>query len=279
MNSSHRNILIKLVLFHILAIPCLAQNYYTPSMTYDKSLHAKIGTSGTRRMMIAQIANDGVAVVSVQSDSTRLNTSKNVKIIQPAQCLGAIALSRIEARALVRQIAVAQHFDSALALAVAKTESDFVSTESSPKGAYGLMQLMPSTASRTGVNICDPAQNVLGGIRELRALEAIYQNPLYVLAAYNAGNGAVTKFHGLPPYRETIGYVAKVLNHYFGWKQGFDPHGGHKPAVNADAVKRPITNQMEPQTGASGAQTVENIGSSQNGDGVVWKSGFVESFN
>ena len=86
----------------------------------------------------------------------------------------------------------------------------------SRKGAQGLMQLMPQTASKLGVkNSFDPAENVDGGVRYLRELLLLYDNDMIkTLAAYNAGPQRVQQYKGLPPYRETHAYVARVIKDY-----------------------------------------------------------------
>ena len=85
----------------------------------------------------------------------------------------------------------------------------------SPKGAIGLMQLMPSTARELGADPRDPAQNVDAGTRYLRDLLVKYDYRLWhALAAYNAGAGAVQKYNGIPPYRETIHYVNRIDKAY-----------------------------------------------------------------
>jgi soluble lytic murein transglycosylase-like protein len=86
----------------------------------------------------------------------------------------------------------------------------------SPKGAQGLMQLMPQTANMLGVkNSFDPAENVDGGVRYLRDLLLLYDNDMIkALAAYNAGPQRVQQYKGLPPYRETHAYVARVIKDY-----------------------------------------------------------------
>ncbi len=133
------------------------------------------------------------------------------------QCQGRPPLSVPDARALILDIAKREQFYPKFVASVAFVESHDVSNLVSDKGAYGLMQLMPDMATHYGVDRCDPAQNVLGGIRYLRDLQKCYANPFYILAAYNAGSGAVKRYGGLPPYRETLGYVAKVLDHYLQW--------------------------------------------------------------
>jgi soluble lytic murein transglycosylase-like protein len=85
----------------------------------------------------------------------------------------------------------------------------------SPKGAIGLMQLMPETARELGVNPHDPAQNVDGGVRYLRDMLVRFDYQLWhALAAYNAGPGAVEKYGTIPPYRETIQYINRIDRAY-----------------------------------------------------------------
>ena len=98
-----------------------------------------------------------------------------------------------------------------LVRSVMAAESGMAPGAVSPKGAIGLMQLMPGTAQVLGVNPYDPAQNVDAGARYLRDLLEKYNFGLrHALAAYNAGPGAVDKYNGVPPYRETINYVGKI---------------------------------------------------------------------
>ncbi|CAN5905193.1 lytic transglycosylase domain-containing protein [soil metagenome] len=118
---------------------------------------------------------------------------------------------------IIKETATQYQVDEALLHAVIKTESRYNPNAVSPKGATGLMQLMPATARRYGVtNAKDPAQNVQGGARYLKDLLNRFNNNLsLVLAAYNAGENAVSR-HGnrLPPYRETLSYVPQVLKDY-----------------------------------------------------------------
>ncbi|MEK6375896.1 MAG: transglycosylase SLT domain-containing protein [Acidobacteriota bacterium] len=105
--------------------------------------------------------------------------------------------------------------DAALVSAVIKAESDFDPREMSHKGARGLMQLMPGTALRFGVtDSYDPAANVYGGVRYLRWLLQTFEgNADLAVAAYNAGEGNVWKYNGVPPFRETITYINRIAKH------------------------------------------------------------------
>ena len=92
-----------------------------------------------------------------------------------------------------------------------KNESGFSPNAISPKGAIGLMQLMPGTAQTLGANPADPAQNADAGARYLRDLLKKYDGGLWhALAAYNAGPGAVDKYRGVPPYAETVRYINRI---------------------------------------------------------------------
>lgn len=106
--------------------------------------------------------------------------------------------------------------------AVVKVESDFHHTAVSRVGAMGLMQLMPGTARSMGVmNPFDPRQNILGGARYLRVLANMFRGDLVLtVAAYNAGEGAVQRYGGVPPYDETRRYVQRVLHHYYAFRSG-----------------------------------------------------------
>ena len=126
---------------------------------------------------------------------------------------------------IVRQAAERHNVDPALVKAVITTESGWNPQAVSRKGAVGLMQLIPETAQRFGVdNSFDPAQNVEGGTSYLRSLLDRYNGDLTKsLAAYNAGERAVDLSGGIPDYRETRMYVRKVTDEYFRPGSGRDP--------------------------------------------------------
>jgi soluble lytic murein transglycosylase-like protein len=122
---------------------------------------------------------------------------------------------------VIARVAEAHKVDGALIHAVITAESGYNSVAISAKGAQGLMQLMPGTAKRYAVeNAFDPVQNIEGGTRYLAYLMKLFDSDLeLVLAAYNAGEGAVNR-HGrkVPPYRETQAYVPKVIRLYDRYK-------------------------------------------------------------
>jgi soluble lytic murein transglycosylase-like protein len=114
---------------------------------------------------------------------------------------------------MVNAASTRNNIDRDLILSVIRAESGFNPDAVSPKGAQGLMQLMPQTAARLGVqNALDPATNVEGGTRYLGQLLARYHNNLLLaLAAYNAGPQRVEQYRGVPPFRETRVYVARII--------------------------------------------------------------------
>jgi soluble lytic murein transglycosylase-like protein len=117
---------------------------------------------------------------------------------------------------LIEEAASAYAVDPLLVRSVIGVESNFNARAVSPKGAQGLMQLIPATARRFGVSdVFDARQNIQGGVKYLRYLQDLFPSDLRLsLAAYNAGEGAVARFGGVPPYRETVDYVEKVKQRY-----------------------------------------------------------------
>lgn len=123
---------------------------------------------------------------------------------------------------LIAEIAERHRVDPNLVKAVIRTESNFIPYARSPKGAVGLMQLMPATARQHNVwRVYDPRENIEGGVRHLRLLLDQYNgNVRLALAAYNAGGGAVSRHGGVPPYRETIEYLQRVLAYREAYSRG-----------------------------------------------------------
>jgi hypothetical protein len=126
---------------------------------------------------------------------------------------------------LVFSLAPEYRVSPQLALAIIRIESNFDPRALSPKKAQGLMQLIPETALRFGVTKpFDPAQNIRGGLAYLRWLLAYFQGDVaLVAAAYNAGERAVDRYRGIPPYAETRAYVKRILRHY---KRDTHPYDG-----------------------------------------------------
>jgi len=114
---------------------------------------------------------------------------------------------------MIEQIAGSHDVDTGLVKAVVQAESAFDPSAKSHRGAAGLMQLMPCTAARYGVHDpADPGENIRAGVRHLKYLLQLFENDTTLaLAAYNAGETAVRRYQGIPPYRETQAYVTKVL--------------------------------------------------------------------
>lgn len=159
------------------------------------------------------------SVVRFEAEPTPAKAPESVRTQQPQPA----------PRELVTQAAkLWDGLPPALLHAIARAESGYRTGAVSPKGAIGLMQLMPSTARQLGVDPADAKQNAEGGAKYLVELLWRYRSDPYqvrkAVAAYNAGPAAVDRYNGIPPYRETIQYVERVIRQ---WRQ-------KEPAVSAD---------------------------------------------
>lgn len=116
---------------------------------------------------------------------------------------------------LIRRYSEEHGVEFALVKAIMQAESSFNPYAVSHKGARGLMQMMPETASRYGVrDIYNPVENIRAGVKHLKYLSEMFENKYsHVIAAYNAGENAVRQYGGIPPYEETQNYVRKVLQY------------------------------------------------------------------
>jgi hypothetical protein len=153
----------------------------------------------------------------------------------------------VEIEAHIREVAVRYDIPPILVAAIVEAESEFNPRAVSRRGAQGLMQLMPDTASSLRVSDSfDPYENIEGGVRHLRRLMDRYRGNLpLVLAAYNAGEQAVTVYRGVPPYRETRRYVSRILRRI--GRPDLVPQYGHVSAAEHQAVLIPVASaHMEP---------------------------------
>lgn len=172
---------------------------------YFFSLAAKQGDPLAERML-RQVGNAGELIPKcIKEITTRLDAQGN-------DILAKALPEQRKVMTLVQKLAPEYGVYPRLALAIIRAESNFNPSAVSPKNAQGLMQLIPETAERFNVRKpFDPEQNIRGGLSYLRWLLAYFQgNITLVAAAYNAGEGAVNRYAGIPPYAETQGYVKRI---------------------------------------------------------------------
>ncbi|HXC95746.1 MAG TPA: lytic transglycosylase domain-containing protein [Edaphobacter sp.] len=165
-----------------------------------------------------EVAADSVIRIDAIADLPK----QPIKLDVPLNKATAIALpTKEEMQEMISQAGSAHNIDQDLLASVVRAESGGQVRAVSRVGAKGLMQLVPETANAMGVNDAfNPNQNIAGGTAYLDALLTRYHDNLSLaLAAYNAGPGAVDKYHGIPPYRETREYVARVIREFNRRKQ------------------------------------------------------------
>lgn len=171
-------------------------------------------------LVLAASASAGVKL-SVKKDGTKLITNDGPSRGRSLDWLAARHDRRTKYDPLIERYASKHGVDPTLVRAVIQVESDFNPACVSHKGARGLMQLMPDTAKRYGVTkIHDPEQNIKGGVKYLAYLLELFGDKPRALAAYNAGEGAVLKYGGIPPYEETSTYVTRAMTVYHGRPYG-----------------------------------------------------------
>jgi cell wall-associated NlpC family hydrolase len=194
------------------AVPSLAQAQPGDILAFgDPAYHVAIYL-GNNMMIAAPEPGDHVKIQSVYQTPT------SIRRMVGTDAGSGLSLSSVPAAeagvaqygSLFAQNEQAYQLPAGLLAAVAQTESGGDAGAVSPAGAQGLMQLMPSTASGLGVNPWDPAQAVRGAAQLLSDYLHRYGSVPLALAAYNAGPGAVDQYGGVPPYRETQNYVAKI---------------------------------------------------------------------
>ena len=210
------------LLLLVLAVTAWATDAPSPGMqvVYDAVLrngfsirhHHRQKLEGVTRLYLEADPSAGFVDVATEE----IVSVERLEVPLPPAPAPATPATRADVDRLVNSASDQTQVDPDLIRSVIKAESNFNSHAVSPKGAQGLMQLMPSTASQLGVkNAFAPDQNIDGGTRYLRDLLLLYNNDMAkALAAYNAGPQRVEQYHGVPPYRETHAYVARVIKDF-----------------------------------------------------------------
>jgi soluble lytic murein transglycosylase-like protein len=209
-------------------------------------------------------ATAGVYVYVDPEGTTHFTDAPTKPHYRPLPALGlprGANLARGQYADLINGIALGHGVDPALVKAIIRAESAFDERAVSRKGAQGLMQLMPGTADRYAVgNSFDPADNIRGGVQYLRYLQDLFPGQLHLaVAAYNAGENAVLRYGGIPPYPETREYVTRVIRFY---GQGEPP-----AAANGFAAPRPAAGR-KPQPAAATPPAPGGVYRQVGADGV-----------
>jgi soluble lytic murein transglycosylase-like protein len=215
-----------------IAQPCRAANAHLTASVNDRGERVYVNdptpeaSAAPRRSRLAKgrhspnrlrsRTGNGSGPVVVFTAPTTLKVSDLAAPNAPAASVGS------DVHRLIEDTAGRFQLDPHLVEAVVQVESGYNPWAQSPKGAQGLMQLIPATAARFGVeNVFDPAENLAGGSSYLSYLLNLFDGDLSLsLAAYNAGEGAVLRYSGVPPYAETQNYVRRVSDLYTGGASG-----------------------------------------------------------
>jgi len=182
------------IFLHLLNMPCQAEDSFS---LYHKKLKSQNKRQNPGYMIVEPMGKSS----NYSYRGTRISSSKYYKY-----------------RDIILDIAEKYGLDPALIHSIIAVESDYNRFSVSHKGAVGLMQLMPGTARDYGVkDMYDPRENIEGGVRFLKDLDKKFKGREdLVLAAYNAGPETIKKYEGVPPYPETINFIRKVKNVYYG---------------------------------------------------------------
>ncbi len=192
-----------------------AASFFAPLFAQNSSGHiAAVVDDDGRRFFVN---SDPPSKVNLTSTKPRPNIYLPAESSFTGHSRPAVEIGRDGVEKIVREAADRHSVDPALVRAVIETESNWNPKAWSHKGAGGLMQLIPTTAQRYGASdVFNPQQNIDAGVKHLKWLLERYNGNLdLALAAYNAGEGAVDRAHGVPAFRETRNYVQKVQNAYF----------------------------------------------------------------
>jgi soluble lytic murein transglycosylase-like protein len=198
-------------------------------------------TTAAERTVSSLLTPDGEARPGGKVSVVRVDrrTGKLVRTIDGGTAPAAVKVTPPPAhiQKMVENSAREYDIDPLLVQSVIQVESNYNHYAVSPKGAEGLMQLMPGTARQLGVgNSFDPAQNIEAGVKYLKYLQGVYGDDRLALAAYNAGPKAVDKYKSVPPYSETQDYVEQVGRRYQAAKRNEAEQAAALATAEADAV-------------------------------------------
>jgi soluble lytic murein transglycosylase-like protein len=168
------------------------------------------------RLWVCAGAGEGYLEVPSDQIEGYEQPPRAVPLAPEAPSVTVVRAPRIPLGSVIERAASRHGIDPDFVASVVRAESGFDPAAESPKGALGLMQLMPQTAAGLGVkDALDPSENVEGGTRYLRQLLDRYDgDAVKALAAYNAGPQRVEQYGGIPPYRETFAFVSRIINDY-----------------------------------------------------------------
>jgi len=251
------NILVRFCFIIVLTMPAFAAS---PGSAPAQRVESVVGADEASGRLVRR-----TIVETVRSTIVIEPRRVEARVVNP-QPAGAVSITETtypavsDLKALVDRIASEQGVEESLVHSVIRAESNYNTWAISSKGAEGVMQLIPSTARRFGVtNVFDPTDNIQGGVKYLKFLLDYYQGDYpKAIAAYNAGEGAVDKYHGIPPYAETINYVRTVARNLRAARQS---HA---------ATTVPIPTRGPALPPPSATETHKPIRTSVGEDGRIW---------
>jgi soluble lytic murein transglycosylase-like protein len=215
--------------------------YFCSKLFFGTAVLASAGGLAIQAATAAQDAPAPHAVSVVRADSQTGRLVRTVVVKNAPAGNGDAVGSRL--RALAEQTAKDHEVSPLLVDSVIQVESNYNPYALSPKGAQGLMQLMPATARRFGVtDSFDAQQNIEAGVKYLKFLQATFKDDRLAIAAYNAGEKAVTKYGDVPPYTETQNYVVKV-----GVKYAKAKRSAEKTEAQAKTAQAKTTMDLNPE--------------------------------
>jgi hypothetical protein len=193
------------------------------------------------------------------TSDVNMNTSysDSTTALQRNDGCGPSSMPSTEIEVIVERTAQTYGVDPGLARAIVWAESGFGQTRGSDQGAPAAMQIIPSTALElNGHDICDPASTIDGNVRHLKLMLDEFQNPILAVAAYQAGARAVYNNGGVPPFPETVRYVAAVLNHHMGLQMPRTSSAREVRAPSGSALSDEIASDV---IGARGSRFVKGV--------------------